>query len=128
MKKQYIKAIVDLLLQGRDIDAVLSNLNKVLHKRGHERLHAQILKGIVTELKQQEKTLASSVVVANEADVESFKSTIADALQKLGGSMDQAHVTVDQTLIGGFIASNEGKLINRSYKEKLVSLYRSITK
>ena len=128
MEKHYIKAVVSLVLQGRDIDAVLSNLKTVLARKGHEKLYVQVLKGVQSELSLQKNTLASSVVIAKEADLPGLQNELSESLQKLGGNPDETKITVDPTLIGGFIVSHNGKLINRSYKEKLVSLYRSITK
>lgn len=128
MKKHYIKAIVQLILQGRDIDAVLSNLARVLKTKGHESLHAQILEGVATKLAFKRKMTASSVVVASSKDAALFKDSIEKSLQKLNGSLEEALFTNDETLIGGYIATHNGVQINNSYKEKLVNLYRLITK
>ena len=128
MKKHYIKAIVQLILQGRDVDAVLSNLDRVLSESGHESLKSSVLKGVVTELEARLKTNASSITVATDSAVTSQKDEISQALKKLGGSFDEAVVTIDPTLIGGYIVSHNATQINNSHKEKLVSLYRSITK
>lgn len=128
MKKHYIKAIVQLILQGRDVDAVLTDLDRVLVDAGHESLKSSVLKGVVIELEARLKTHASSVIVASASAVSSQEDDIAKALEKLGGSLPEAVVTVDPTIIGGYIASHNAVQINNSHKEKLVGLYRSITK
>jgi len=128
MKKYYIKAVTQLLLQGSDIDAVLKNLASVLKTRGYESIHAAILEGVLRELQLQLSAGAPSVVVAKENDVDTLKHSIERTLQNLGTNLEDARVTVDPTLIGGYIGSYKGNQINKSYKEKLVTLYRSITK
>jgi F0F1-type ATP synthase delta subunit len=128
MKKHYIKAIVQLLLSGRDVDAVLLNLSRVLKEKGHESLHAQILQGVASELAFKRKMTASAVVVASSKDAAVYKESIEAALAKLNGKLEEALFTTDETLIGGYIASHNGLQINNSHKEKLVTLYRSITK
>jgi F0F1-type ATP synthase delta subunit len=128
MKKHYIKAIVQLLLSGRDVDAVLLNLSRVLKEKGHESLHAQILQGVTSELAFKRKMTASAVVVASSKDAAIYKESIEAALAKLNGKLEEALFTTDETLIGGYVASHNGIQINNSHKEKLVTLYRSITK
>ena len=128
MKKHYIKAIVQLILQGRDVNAVLVDLDRVLTDNGHGSLKSSILKGVAVELESRSKTDASSVIVASESAAVSQKDAIERTLEKLGGSFKDAVVTVDPTIIGGYIASHNATQINNSHKEKLVSLYRSITK
>lgn len=128
MKKHYIKAVSQLLLQGRSVDVVLKNLATVLKAKGYESIHEGILEGVIRELEQQKLIGAPSIVVAKLHDVDSLKQAIEKTLQKLGTSTADAHVTVDPTLIGGYIGSYRGNQINKSYKEKLVTLYRSISK
>ncbi len=127
MEKHYITAVVSLLLQGSDVDVVLGNLKTVLVKNGHEQLHTRILKGAERELLHREALHSSSIVVAKETDLRKLRSALSAALGTLGGNAEEAAVTVDPSIIGGFIAAHDGKLINRSYKERLVSLYQSIT-
>jgi len=128
MKKHYIKAVVQLILSGRDVDAVLLNLSRVLNEKGHESLHAQILQGVASELAFKRKMTASAVVVASSKDAAVYKESIEADLVKLDGKLEEAVFTTDETLIGGYIASHNGIQVNNSHKEKLVTLYRSITK
>jgi len=128
MKKHYVNAVVSLLLQGKEVDVVLKNLALVLKKKGHEKIHASILKGVLLEMRRKQALETTNIILAKEGDRERVEKSLKQALQLLEGDTKTAHIIYDETLIGGFIASHKGKLINRSYKEKLVSLYRSITK
>lgn len=128
MKKHYISAVIELLLSGKDVDDVLKGLSAALKRKGHEKLYGQILTGVMRSLTEGQSSVASNIVVAKESDRKELKDAIAGALENIGGNVKDARITVDETLIGGFIASHKGRLINRSYKQRLLSLYRSITK
>jgi F0F1-type ATP synthase delta subunit len=126
MKKHYINAVTELLLQGKDVDVVLADLAKVLKAKGHMSIHGQILEGVRAELQRRKKSDAPTVTVASNKETALHKDAIEASLTELGGSLQEATFTTDETLIGGYVVTHKGKLINRSYKEKLISLYRSI--
>jgi F0F1-type ATP synthase delta subunit len=128
MKKHYISAVLELLQSGKEVDSVLSDLLSALKRKGHEKLYVQVLTGVLRSLCESQSSVTSRVVVAKESDYKTLKEAINEALISIGGETKDAQVSIDETLIGGFITSHKGKLINRSYKERLVSLYRSITK
>ena len=50
MKKNYIKAVLEMIENGDDIKAVLKGLKNLLAVRGHERLLPAVLQGVVREL------------------------------------------------------------------------------
>lgn len=127
MKKHYIKAVTDLLLRGKDVTDVLANLKKVLKAKGHESIYPQILSGLVLELERKAQGTAPVITVAKEGDEKKLAAFIKASLVQLKGDISDASIEVDPTLIGGYIAEHDGKSINRSYKQKLVTLYRSIT-
>lgn len=128
MKKHYIKAVVGLLREGVGIDVVLTNLASTLKRKGHEKLHVPILQGVSKEFARTELSNTPRVTVAKQSDVALLQQAIEQALQKLGAKSNDMQVAIDTTLIGGFTASHKGTVINASYKDKLVSLYRNITK
>lgn len=128
MKKHYIKAVTQLLLSGRNVEIVLSNLAFVLKKRGHESLHTAILQGVSKDFKLQATAKKTAVVVSKISDMKTYKQEIEKTLQALGGSIENAAVSIDSTLIGGYISFHQGKQINKSHKDKLVTLYKSVVK
>ena len=127
MKKHYINAVVQLLLRGKDVAVVLTNLEKTLHDKGHTSIHVAILRAVMAQLERTSKTTTSTITVAKEADTLTLARAIESALEKIGGTKKDATVVIDQTLIGGFIATHNSKSIDASYKQKLVTLYRNIT-
>ncbi len=127
MKQHYVDAVTELLLNGSDVSFVLKGLEATLKAKGYISLHAQILKGVQKKLEASSIQALSHVVVTKESDMKHFHAQIEASLKALGGKVDTSNVTIDTTLIGGYIASHQGKSIDASYKNKLVSLYRAIT-
>jgi F0F1-type ATP synthase delta subunit len=126
MEQQYVQAVVELLRAGGDADAVLAQLRTVLERKGHLSIHGAILKGVIAAFERSEASDAATVAIASEGERERRKDAIAEALQTLGSEKD-ARIVIDPTLVGGFVATYGGSRIDRSYKKKLIELYRSIT-
>ena len=126
MKKHYIKAVLSLLLQGRGIDVVLENLTKVLKRKGHTSIHVEVLRGVLITLSKIKQTNGSKVAVAKQSDLEKLEKEISQALKSIEGSLKDAQVDIDSTLIGGYVASHNGQRIDATHKTKLLKLYRSI--
>jgi F0F1-type ATP synthase delta subunit len=127
MKEYYETAVCELLAQGVTVSMVLEGLKKTLKKNGHTALHVQVLRGAITKLEQAQKATTTSIRVADEADVAKLKQAITASLKKLEGNYEDAIITIDKTLVGGYIATHNGHSIDVSHKGKLVQLYRNIT-
>jgi len=126
MKDSYITAVLEELKAGHDPSKVLAGLKNTLAKKGHDRLYAAILRGVARVL---EAGSAESVVVTtvSEADYKAHKDAITAALKTLDADTEPK-VQIDETIVGGFVAEANNKRIDASYKSKLVTLYRSLTK
>jgi len=127
MVKHYVNAVVSLLQGGGELDAVLKNLNELLVKKGHQKLHKAILEGVCERLEVDEALNVPTVSLANAKEEDNLELQIKQALAELGYTNKNWRVQLDPTLIGGFVATYKGKRVNASYKGKLLSLYRNIT-
>ena len=125
MKNNYIEAVLEMIEAGKESKEVLAGLKKTLATRGHERLYAPVLRGVARVLESKEAA-AVEVVVAKEADAKAFATAINEALQELSIT-EKPTVTVDETVIGGFVVEGRTQRFDASYKTKLVQLYRKIT-
>ncbi len=83
---------------------------------------------MLTELVRTDAVHGALITVAKESDTQTYQTAIQEALQELKAERNTVRTVVDATLIGGFTAEYNNTRIDRSYKEKLVSLYRAITK
>jgi len=127
MKETYVQAVLEMIHEGADSAVVLDGLRSTLAARGHDQLYGDILRTVLRKI-EAEKAQNPTVYVAKAADMETHASAIADALKTLGVADSDAVTTVDATLVGGFVAEAANTRIDQSYKTKLVSLYRSITR
>lgn len=128
MKKNYIIAVTQLLLQGSPVDDVLKQLNQTLAIKGHSSLLVQILRGVVQQLATTPDNQDPHIFLAASTDRQMLLDKIEQSLQILHTDSSHAQISEDPTLIGGYIVSYKDKRIDNSYKQKLVTLYRSLTK
>ena len=127
MKNHYITATLELIYTGKDINEVLEGLKKAQAARGHDRLFVPVLRGVLRTLSSEKAGQDALVVVSAETDYQTQVEAIKTALSDLGATSEPV-VKVDPTLVGGFVAEANYQQINASYKQKLVTLYRSLTK
>jgi F0F1-type ATP synthase delta subunit len=125
MEKSYVQAVVELLESGSDIEAVLGNLQHVMKARGHAKALPAVLRALVRALEQGTTESVATVTVARVSDESALKADIKAALATLGVT-DPHTVTVDDTIIGGIIATYNHRQIDQSYRTKLSSLYQQI--
>jgi len=129
MKAQYITAVVELLGSDANVshtEDMITKLKTVLKAHGHERLLPSILRGVA---KQLEHAASSAVIVtlreASETEYEKYKELIAAT--GLPYDEDDVTIEVDPTMIGGFTLTVDDRMIDNSYKNQLLTLYRNIT-
>lgn len=126
MKQHYVRAVLTLIHTGTDVASVLSGLTRTLQARGHERLYRSVLMAVLRELTA--KRDMTTVVVANERDVAAAQTAIAATLSVLGAPADVTPVVrIDETLIGGIMVEHDARRLDRSYKHRLLTIYRSLT-
>jgi F0F1-type ATP synthase delta subunit len=80
-------------------------------------------------LEAQKDAKQARVATASTADAKVLKAKITEALRTLG--IEKSTVVkevVDETLVGGFVATFDYKEYDQSYKRTLKLLFESITK
>lgn len=129
MKTEYAQALLATLEDGMSVDTALSGLKVALQKKHHEKLFAPVLLEVLRVLEAEKGTKTAEIRVAKTADLSALKSQIETTLQSLGVSSDtQVKEVVDETIVGGFVATYNYTEQDQSYKKALKSLYESITK
>ena len=126
MEKVYVQAVMELLESGSSIETVLGNLRTVMAARGHAKALPTVLRAVVCALEQESDTSVPTVVVARASDEMALSAEIKSALATLDASGTPT-ITVDDTIIGGLIATYNHQQVDQSYRSKLVTLYQSIT-
>jgi F0F1-type ATP synthase delta subunit len=129
MKAHYVKAFIETVRAGMPLETALSGLKAALARKKHEKLFASILLESLRVLEAQKAVDQAVVAVAKNADAISLATQIKAVLAELGvKESTEIKEVVDETLIGGFVATFDHKEHDRSYKKALKSLYESITK
>lgn len=124
--KDYINAAYDILKKEQDTDAVLGSLKKYLESRGLMKLYPSVLRGLIERSERAQKHEGVHVIVARESDAQMHKNAIAAHLDSL--SLPAAYdISIDETLIGGYILKTKNTRVDQSYKHKLLQAYRALT-
>ena len=117
--KDYIQATYEVLEKDADTHQVLSSLSQYLKKRGLSKLYPSILRGLLDKRTRKEKNTIPRVIVAREEDLKKHKTEI-EAYTK---DIDTTTVSIDPTIIGGFIIITKDTYIDQSHKNKLLHAY-----
>lgn len=125
METTYIQAVTALINDEQSVDSVLANLQSVLKRRGHERLYARVLAGVVKQLEQQSINNALKVTVAKESDVES--NSVRALVKKLEAENASVITNIDETLIGGVKVVYQHRQIDHTFKTALRQIYERVT-
>ncbi len=126
MEKVYVQAVMELLGSGSSIETVLGNLRAVMEARGHAKALPAVLRDVVRILDEQSDAAVPTVTLARAIDDKALSADIKSVLAALGAK--GAHVVViDDTIIGGLVATFNHRQIDQSYRTKLTSLYQNVT-
>lgn len=128
MKTQYSQAFLEVVKDGMAVETALTGLRTALIKKNHSKLLAPVLLEVVRVLEAEKFASSAVVKTATLADHKALKSQIDAVLKDLGVSKSiPVHTKVDETLVGGFVATFDYKEHDQSYKKTLTNLYKSIT-
>jgi len=126
LAESYAKAMYEVIEGGVSTPKAFERLDAVLVRRGHQKLKGPIVRTLSRYAKQKAVSDAPVVTVAIESSVKQFAKEIANA-QKSFDATGEPTVFTDERQVGGFTFQYKGKYLDRSYKGKLVKLYRNIT-
>ena len=126
LKQDYATAVLQILDAGNDIGVVLPKLKAQLERKGHKNLYPSILKEVIHGLERKNHARIPEVRVAREGDLKKHKAHI-EALLKTITNETEYTTTIDETLIGGAVVEHNSKIIDASFKKKLMALYQALT-
>lgn len=129
MKSAYVQAFLEVLQAGMSVDTALTGLKSTLERKNHTKLYAPVLLEVVRVLEAGKDGATAVVAVASTSQAKELAVQINEALAALGVDKNASvKETVDETLVGGFVATFDYKEHDQSYKKALKSLFESITK
>ena len=129
MKHDHAQAVLQVLKDGMPIETVLAGLRSALKRKGHTKLFAPVLLEVLRVLEADKGPGQATIATASSASHKTLNSQITAALNNLGVSAETPIKSIiDETLVGGFVATFDYKEHDQSYKKTLINLYQSITK
>jgi F-type H+-transporting ATPase subunit delta len=129
MKSDYSQAFLKSLEAGMSVDAAILGLKSAMKKKQQTKLFGAVLLEVLRTVETEKGSKQAVVSVSKTTDIKLLKVTIAAALKELGVEKSTTvKEVVDETLVGGFVATYDYKEHDASYKKSLTKLYESIIK
>lgn len=125
MKQAYISALLEMLSSSTDSSVVIKQFHSLLQRKGHAQLFGPVLRGVLRIIEARKGT-STTVAVASVNAFSAQQSAIETALKQLGAT-GKPTISIDSSLIGGYVVTHNNIVIDASYKTKLLTLYRSLT-
>lgn len=122
LAQSYAQVILDAQAKP-NAKAFGDSLVAYMKSKGHTALIPQVLRMIERAPKKD----SAIVIVKNDSDAKKYKKDIEASLSALG--VTGAHQTVeDPRVVGGYSVRAKGKMIDKSFRTALVSLYHASVK
>lgn len=106
---------------------LLERFVALLQERGHVSLLSLIVREYEKIVHERSSSEEVHIRIARTGDRDKHGKRIEQDLKALGVTDRPAHVTVDETVIGGYALEANGISVDRTYKQALVELYSSLT-
>ena len=125
MRQQYTTAAYMLLQDGMDVDTVLTGVRRAMERRGHDHFYPKVVRDLAQLWERHEQQHSPVVSLAREQDATELADTIAAQLSTLGAPTEyRTEIRPEQ--VGGSIARYNHRVIDGSYKDALLRLYKRV--
>lgn len=123
MEKIYATVLWRILLQGTTLSKAVDQLSPVLKRRGRTGILPRVLRELRRMAEKYQSTQSTTIVVAREEDIVHARKQVAQYI-----SHDTALLsTIDPRVIGGWRLESPQQLIDVTYKQALLDIYRRAT-
>lgn len=119
MEKAYAQALWELIQKGEKPKEAVTKIHKVLAERGRAALMPAVGKAFERLAQREAQKNRSVLVVARKSD--------ESKARKESGAQD-AELSIDESIIGGWLHYEKGQVRDESWKNALVSIYNSATR
>ena len=118
---RYANLILSAIRSGADAEFV-PQMVRYMKMRGH----ATLLPAVLRKVERMNVVKGAQVTVARAEDAAQYARAIAAQLVGLGAGTEYT-IAVDDRMVGGYTVRAKGKLVDKSYRSALVTLYQKIT-
>ncbi len=126
MAGYYAQALIRAALGKRaeEIDRIVSRFFDMLLARSE----LSLLPAIIEEVKKNtgRNAMDAEVRVVSQEDITNLSTDIEAAFLALGAAEEKRRITIDPTLIRGFVARAHGTQIDKSAKKTLLAMHQSL--
>jgi len=126
--KTYAKALFESFLEKNEIEFNTFFDNFILELKNKKKitLLPKIFKEVEKYTDLATKKDMTELILKNKNDLEKFKEKISSVEKEF--NLDDLAITENKNIIGGFILKNSKKILDKSYKKKLLKIYENIKK
>ncbi len=128
MEKMYAQALWQLVSSGMDAKSAVHAIHDRLAKEGRASLMPRVAHAFARIAEREARKTDYTLSVARESDLTHAKKEMRALTGELGIDVDDLKTQVDDTLIGGWRLEGNERLVDASYKRKLLDLYSSVTR
>lgn len=133
MEKVYAQALWEMVsgapgVEGMDVKKAVHAMFARLEKDGRALLMPRVGRAFVRIAERESRKRDLVLTVAREADISAAKKEVNGYIESLGISSEDLKTQVDDTLIGGWRLEGNERLVDASYKSRLLDLYNRVTR
>jgi F0F1-type ATP synthase delta subunit len=127
MEKQYAQALWKLVKRGMEPKKAVHALRDMLAREGRSELLPRVARAFQRIALEQSKKTDVVLTVATEGDITAAKKHTHDLIAEFGVTPHDVQTRIDGSLIGGWRLEGKEKLIDASYKRRLLDLFSRVT-
>lgn len=128
MEKAYAQALWRAIANGMEPKKAVHSLRDMLVREGRAELLPRIGKALERIAEREGKKNDVVLTVAKDSDTAAAKRHVHDFIAEFGVTPHDLKTVVDGSLIGGWRLEGNEKLIDASYKRRLLDLYSRVTR
>ena len=117
-------AVIREAEEGKDTSDFSKKLIAFMKNRGHLSLLPQVLRILAREKADLHTPV---ITVAKESDAKKFAKPIREILSQLGVQEVESTVIVDSRAVGGYAVRANSRLVDKTFRSALISLYQNVT-
>ena len=127
METAYAQALLKIVQSGTSHEKAVADLKKMLASRGRSALLPKIARAFKRLAAREANRDTMTLTVARKKDFATALKAAQSVLAEQGMKEMDLCESVDDTLIGGWRLEGRGLLIDRSWKNSLLSIYNRVT-
>ena len=127
MEKAYAQALWQLVSNGMEARAAVHAIHDRLKKEGRAILMPRVAHAFAQIAERESKKTDYTLTVAREKDLAHAKKEILTYTSEMGIEVADLKTQVDDSLIGGWRLEGNERLVDVSYKKRLLDLYNGVT-